>query len=87
MSDKRKQDRLDQVDGELIKEMLHSPGWQLVKRGIETALTQKMRDLVRPHTEVETANLRGEIAAIEMVLALPVSLVQKSKSGAADDEA
>ena len=82
---KSKHGRLDQVDGELIKELLQHRGWQLVKRGIETALNQKVRDLVRPHTEVETANLRGEIAAIEMVLALPASLVQKSKSGAADD--
>ena len=87
MSPQRKQDRLDQVDGELIKEMVQSRGWQLVKRGIQTALTQKVRDLVRPHTEVETANLRGEIAAIEMVLLLPQSLIQKSKSGAIDEEA
>lgn len=82
---RRKSDSLDQVDAELIRETLQSPGWQLIKRGIENTLNQKVRDLVRPHTEVETANLRGEIAAIESVLALPGILIQKGKTGPATD--
>jgi hypothetical protein len=83
---KKRQDRLDQVDAEHIRMMLGSPGWQLVKRGIEAMMQQKVRDLVRPHTEAETATLRGEIAAIETVLALPESLVQKAKQGAPDED-
>ena len=82
---RRKADCLDQVDAELIRETTQSPGWQLIKRGIENILTQKVRDLVRPCSEVETASLRGEIQAMETVLKLPEILARKGQAGAPSD--
>lgn len=81
----RRPEQLDQVDAELIRECTQTPGWQLIRRGIESILNQKVRDLVRPHTEVETATLRGEISAIETVLKMPAELARKGQTGAASD--
>lgn len=80
-----KTDALDQVDAELLRETLQTRGWQLIRRGVENIINQKVRDLVRPHTEGETATLRGEISALEGVLKLPQQLIEKGAQGAASD--
>lgn len=80
MTRARKAERLDRVDSELIRETLQSPGWQLIKRGLEKMLDRKVRDLVRPQTEVETANCRGAIGAIETALEMPQILIQEGKN-------
>lgn len=78
----RKRDKLDSVDAELIRETLETSGWQLIKRGLENMRDVKMRDLVRQHTETETAQLRGAIDAIERALGIPETLIAEAKNGA-----
>lgn len=75
-------DQLDVVDAELIRETLETSGWQLIKRGLENMRDVKMRDLVRIHTETETASLRGAIEAIDRALGVPEALIQEAKNGA-----
>lgn len=82
---KQKAEALDQVDAELIRETVQSKGWQLIRRGIQNVGDQKLRDLMRPHTEIETATLRGELAMIEALLKLPEQLIEKGATGAASD--
>lgn len=77
---RRKLDKLDAVDAELIRETIRSAGWQLIRQGMQKMLEQKMRDLVRPQTEVETAHCRGQITAIETALNIPQILIQEGKN-------
>ncbi len=74
-------DILDAVDAEQIQEMLESPGWRLVKHGLEVFRDIKMRDLVRQHTEVETATLRGAIEAVERAIAMPNAMIAEARKG------
>lgn len=74
-------DQLDPVDAEHIQEMLDSPGWHWIKRGLENYRDIKMRDLTRPHSEVETATLRGEIAAAERALGMPAAMMAEARKG------
>lgn len=83
---KPKAEALDQMDAELIRETVQMKGWQLIRRGIQTVGDQKLRDLMRPHTEIETATLRGELSMIEAVLKLPEQLIEKAAMGRASDE-
>ncbi len=76
-------DQMDAVDAEQIQETLDSPGWRWVKRGLENYRDIKMRDLVRTHTEIETATLRGEIAAAERAIAMPQALIAEARKGGA----
>lgn len=76
---KRKAERLDPVDAELIKETLRSPGWQLIKQGLLNMIRKKTDDLVRPQNEVETAALRGAIEALRSVLSVPEILVREGQ--------
>lgn len=78
---KFRDEKLDPVDAEQIQEMLESPGWKHVKRGLENLRDTKMRDLVRQHTEVETARIRGEIGTAETALAMPEALMAEARKG------
>lgn len=78
MSQRRpKPQRLDLVDAELIKETLRSPGWQLIKQGLEKMLQSKTRDLIRPQSEIGTAQLRGAIETIETILDVPQIMIRE----------
>lgn len=70
--------KLDGVDAEHLREVLDSPGWQLIKQRLMKTLEGKMRDLVRPQNEVETATLRGAIQSLELAIKVPEILVQES---------
>lgn len=74
-------DQIDPIDAEHIEEMVASRGWAWVKHGIETMRDVKMRDLVRPHSEVETATLRGFIEACERALSMPAALMAEARKG------
>lgn len=74
-------DHLDAMDAEALQEMLDSPAWKLVARGITNMREFKLRDLARHHTEVETATLRGEIEAFARALAVPLVLIEEAKRG------
>ncbi len=76
---------LDPIDAEQIQEMLDSPGWALVKRGLEQYRETLMRDLTRDHNEVETAKLRGLIEAAGIALALPASIQAEARKGGKKD--
>ncbi len=71
--------QIDAVDAEQIQEMLDSPGWQWIKLALEMKQQEKMRDLVRPHTEVQTATLRGEIDALGIAAAMPQVLIAEAR--------
>ncbi len=79
-------DQLDTMDAEQIQEMLDSPGYRLVRRGLENYRDIKMRDLVRAHTEVETATLRGEYTAIEAAINMPAALQAEARKGGKKNE-
>ena len=81
MSRARKPERLDHMDVEMIRDTLQTAGWQLIRERLEKEHGRKVRDLVRPQTEVETATLRGAIAALETALKVPEILIQEGKSG------
>lgn len=70
---------LDAIDAEHIEETLASPGWYWIKFALEEARDVKMRDLVRPHTEVETATLRGSIEALNRAIELPQALMAEAR--------
>ena len=78
---RRKPEQLDALDSELIQETLGSLGWQLIKQGLENMRNAKIRDLVRPCSEMETAQLRGAIEAIESAINLPSTLMKQIKNG------
>lgn len=72
--------KLDSIDAEHIQEVLDSAGWQLIKQRLMKTLDGKMRDLVRPQLEIETATLRGAISSLELALKVPEILIQETKS-------
>lgn len=69
----------DAVDAEQIQEMIDSPGWAWIRYALEEQRDSKMRDLVRPHTEVETATLRGAIASLNTALDLPTAVIAEAR--------
>jgi len=66
----------------MIRDTLQTTGWQLIKRGLESMRDRHIRDLVRPQGELETAKLRGAIAAIDQALAMPETIIAQTKNGA-----
>ncbi len=77
--------QLDPVDAEQIQEMLDSPGWALVKRGLEQFKEVMMRDLTRDHTEIETAKLRGAIESATQALGMPAAIQAEARKGGKKD--
>ncbi len=77
--------QLDPVDAEQIQEMIDSPGWALVKRGLEQYKETLMRDLTRDHNETETAKLRGQIDAAACALGMPAAIQAEARKGGKKD--
>lgn len=76
---KRKRDRVDLVDAELVEEMLHSAGWQLTAQRIRKAVDDVVQRLIACDNEAESARLRGEIAGLRLALLVPTILKNEAK--------
>lgn len=56
-------------------------GWQLIQQRIERTLGSKRGDLEQPHSEVETATLRGYIAGLKLAMEIPNILRREAGEG------
>lgn len=73
--------RLDGRDTESLEILLRSHGWQLVEQRINRELEKQQADLERPHSEGETAAIRGKIEMLRLTLRLPQQLRTESMKG------
>lgn len=71
--------RLDSVDIEYLLDMVASRAWSQVRARIAKMRDADLAELVTQQTEIKTAELRGRIAALNMVLEIPAILVQEGK--------
>lgn len=74
-----RKDRPDLLDAELIEEMLRSRGWQLTEQRIKETVSTKLRALIQPQSEIETATVRGFIAGLELAAGVPKILQKEAK--------
>lgn len=73
-------DELDNLDLERLQEYVRSRGHRLVKERVAHLRESKLRDLVRPQTEIETATLRGILMGIDSVMSIPEILIKEAKT-------
>lgn len=76
-----RREKLDGIDAEQISQVVDSRGWQLIRQRIEKTRDEKMRELLQPLDPVQTANLRGSIAGLELALTVPKILMGEVKEG------
>ena len=76
---------LDGRDTEALDVLLASRGWQLLEQRLKHELGIQLADLERPHTEVDTANIRGQVKMLRLGLQLPQQLRTESKKGKPDE--
>jgi hypothetical protein len=68
----------DSADLDAILELIESPGWALVKKRIAKEIERRRDRLEREGVDVEW--IRGELAALRMVLTIPESLKEEIRS-------
>lgn len=76
---------LDGRDTEALDLLLQSRGWQLVEQRLDHELVVQLADLERPHSETDTAGIRGRVAMLRLAKQLPKMLQTESKKGKRDD--
>jgi hypothetical protein len=79
---RRRRDKLDGIDADEIRKTTASPGWQLIRQRVETALTGKLAELEQPSDAVATAQLRGFIAGLRLALKVPEILIREGEDRA-----
>lgn len=79
MKPRPRRDKLDGMDAELIRETLRTPGWRKIEARIRKTIDLAVESLMKPQTEVGTANLRGQIGALRTALLIPTILISEAK--------
>lgn len=71
--------RLDAIDLENLDGMTSMGIYKIVKDRISSVRTQKLAELVQPHSEIETATLRGFIEGLDTALRVPEILRREAE--------
>lgn len=61
----------DSTELDALSDLLRSPGYALFQRRIEKELERRSRELEQPFDQVNTADCRGYIRALRVVLRIP----------------
>lgn len=72
--------RLDNLDLESIDTLRRSRGWKLVQDRLAHSLSIARERLEKNQSEVETAEVRGEIRALRVALGIPDILLREGKA-------
>ena len=72
---------LDGRDAEAMEALQLGRGWQLVEQRLKHELGVQLADLERPHSEIETAAIRGSIKMLRLALAMPEGLRREAAKG------
>lgn len=70
---------LDRLDAEEIEQAIITPGYARLRERYVAMLEQARIRLEQPAPAEETARLRGEVAALRVVLRLPDMLIAESR--------
>lgn len=83
---KRKRIVLDRVDAESIRETIQTRGWKLFTLRLQKIREGKQLDLEQPHSEVDTAMLRGYLEALRAVGSIPDILIREGMKQVAGED-
>lgn len=72
---RKRHNHLDGIDAEQVQRTTQSRGWQLITERLNKTLAGMVTDLERPHSEVDTATIRGTIAGLRLALGVPKILM------------
>ncbi len=77
--------RLDRMDASDVSETLRSRGWQLIAERVNRVRAQKIEELLKAQPETGTATIRGFVAGLDCVLAIPEILQAEARPGGEGD--
>lgn len=82
---KRKRKPLDRLDGERVRELALMPGWKIVEKRYRQQIEKAVQSLIESTDPIESANLRGQIAAYRTAILIP-SIIDKESTKEASHE-
>lgn len=77
----RRQQRLDPIDLDNLEEMTSSGVYKLCEKRLDQVIQQQVAQLVEPHTEAETAMIRGVIKGLRIAQDIPKILRIEASRG------
>lgn len=71
----------DSADLDAVQSLVRERGYELLRKRVEQTRQQLVERLIQPSDAEITANLRGQIAGIDLALELPKILEQDIRKG------